>query len=38
LDTGPWLTLSQHTNSVTSLVIALLRKNEELLISGGRRC
>ncbi len=34
LDTGPWAVLQQHTNSVTSLVMAMIRKNEELLISG----
>ncbi len=34
LDTGPWATLQQHTNTVTSLVLAIVRKNEELLISG----
>ncbi len=39
LDTGSSQTLKQHTNSVTSVVLALLRKSEELLISGeAMRC
>ncbi|GFH30743.1 outer row dynein assembly protein 16, partial [Haematococcus lacustris] len=33
MDTASSHTLSHHTNSVTSLVLALVRKNEELLIS-----
>ncbi|PNW82472.1 hypothetical protein CHLRE_06g280350v5 [Chlamydomonas reinhardtii] len=34
LDTGSTTTLRQHTNTVTSLELALVHRNEELLISG----
>ncbi len=35
LDTGLFTTLRQHTNTVSCLSMAMMRRNEELLISGG---